>query len=97
MSHEKPGNLLACPRCLSPDYLGENASGWRGVRQARMVDGRIVVDLQESRVHDADRDSFFCSNRGCNVDEGIPEGRLVQLDAEGRAIFPQPAEQGRLA
>jgi hypothetical protein len=94
---ERPGNLLACPNCLSPDFLGENAEGWRGVRTARMVEGRIVVNLTESRVYDAERTSFFCSNEKCDVECELRDRELVQLDDEGKPVLSQPAEQGRLA
>jgi hypothetical protein len=93
---ERPGNRLACPRCLSPDFLGEYVTGWRELREMpRMVDGRVWFS-SEWRVEDPEHMAFFCSNHGCNVDEEIPERRLVQLDRDGQPVVKQPAEQETL-
>lgn len=95
---ERPGNLLACPQCLSPNWLGENVTGWRELKKGypRMVDGEVVA-RGDGSVNDAEHRSFFCSNKGCNVDEEIPACDLIQIDDEGNVIGVQPAEQGRLA
>jgi hypothetical protein len=93
---ERPGNRLACPRCLSSEFLGEFVIGWRELREApRMVDGKVVVQSRGS-VYDPEHMAFFCSNRGCNVDEEIPERRLARIDRDGNRVVQQPAEQGRL-
>jgi hypothetical protein len=94
---DRPGNRLACPHCLSPDYLFENATGWRGCT-ARMVDGHVLTDFTHgSRVEDAERVSFGCSNESCNYDVEIADHRLVQLGPDGKPVVEQPPEQERLA
>lgn len=93
MSSDHLGNRLACPNCLSPDHLGENAVGWRNVRSARMVAGRVVVDLKERTTHDAERVSFFCTNKGCDENEEISDRRLVQIDFEGNVVPRSSTEQ----
>jgi hypothetical protein len=87
------GNKLACPRCGSGDYLGENVEGWRGVDDVRMVDGRVRVTRQTTSVEDAERVSFFCSNRGCDEDCEIHERDLVQLGSDGQPLPAIPGQE----
>lgn len=94
---QRPGNRLACPDCLSADFIGENVSGWREIQGVRMVDGKIKVDVRSfERVEDAEHDSFFCSGPKCNVDRPIFDHDLVQIDHEGKPVPRQPPEQERM-
>lgn len=81
---------------MSPDFLGEYVTGWRELRDMpRMVDGRVLFRADRT-THDAEHMAFFCSNRGCNVDEEIPERRLVQIGRDGLPVVKQPTEQETL-
>jgi hypothetical protein len=98
MTDDRPGNLLACPNCLSAEHIGENVSGWREIHSARLIDGKLNVDRAHfATVEDAEHESFFCSGPRCNVDEEIPWRRMVQLDHEGNPLPAIHPAQERLA
>lgn len=96
---ERPGNPLACPTCLSAEFIGENVKGWRQIKGARMVDGSMKIDRSRYDDGDLKHASFFCSNPDTDCDSyvDIPDGDLVQLDHEGKPVIPAPAEQQTIA
>lgn len=72
---------LACPHCLSTEHLGENVVGWRGPLRARRVGSMLVVEMVDMKTYDVQRESFFCSNVGCDVDREIRTDQLVPVKA----------------
>jgi hypothetical protein len=89
---ETEGAVLTCPNCGSPDYLGENVTGWREVRLPLRHVGEDVLARGAGSVYDEEHESFFCSGPQCNTETPIRASQLVPL-GQGTQVEQDPNQE----